>query len=370
MLLGHLEGLGRFTHEVVQRLLPLMGETAVYMLFDRRPLSRYQYGANQKTLVTPPPARHWTLYEVWYRLALPLVLKRHHPKVFFGTYGIAPRPIPKLMPTVLYIHDIAFERHPEFLPRLWYRYYSRTVRESVRHAAHLFVNSESVAADLRDLYQVPATQMTLAYSGIDTAFFKPLSAFEQESIRQSLTGGFPYILYVGSIHPRKNFVRLLRAYERLRSLYREPLRLVVVGRFLFRKGKGEVAQTYEAMRHKSEVLWQGVISDDQLRQLYNGAQVVAYPSLYEGFGSPVGEALACGTVVVTSRSSSLPEVGGEAALYADPYDEEDLAHTLYQALMEPAAARAVRTQKGLSHVQQFRWETTAQKIATALQAYL
>jgi hypothetical protein len=119
MLVPPLEGLGRFTHEVSQRLLPLLEENAVYMLFDRRPQPTFYYGANQCTLVIPPPARHWMLYEVWYRLSVPWALRRYRPKVFFGTYGIAPGPIARRVPTVLFVHDIAFERHPEFLPADW-----------------------------------------------------------------------------------------------------------------------------------------------------------------------------------------------------------------------------------------------------------
>ncbi len=152
MLVPPLEGLGRFTHEVSQRLLPLLEENPVYMLFDRRPQPTFYYGANQYTLVIPPPARHWTLYEVWYRLSVPWVLRRYRPKVFFGTYGIAPGPIARRVPTVLFVHDIAFERHPEFLPADWQTYYRRAFRESTRLASFVIANSESVRRDLVELY--------------------------------------------------------------------------------------------------------------------------------------------------------------------------------------------------------------------------
>ncbi len=369
MLVPPLEGLGRFTHEVARRLLPLLGEVPVYMLFDRRPRPEFSYGGNQKNVVIPPPARHWVLYETWYRIGVPLALRRYRPKVFFGTYGIAPAPVARRVPTVLFIHDIAFERHPEFLPADWRTYYRRTFRESTRLASLVIANSESVRKDLAELYGLTPEKIPLAYSGINTSLFHPLAPRERDTIRAQISGGIPYVLYVGSIHPRKNFARLLGAYNFLREKYREPLRLVVVGRYLFKKGSKEVEAAYQRLRWKEEILWQGVVSDPELVRLYNGAAVVAYPSLYEGFGSPVGEAMACGTVVVTSQVSSLPEVGGEAAFYANPYDEADIARALYEALTEPPEARATRIQKGLQHVQRFSWEATVQKIASALRSY-
>jgi len=370
MLLPPLEGLGRFTHEVARRLLPLLGEVPVYMFFDRRPRPEFSYGGNQKNVVIPPPARHWTLYEIWYRIGVPLALKRYRPKVFFGTYGIAPAPVARRVPTVLFIHDVAIERHPEFLSPGWASYYKRAFQESVRWASFLLVNSESVRNDLQELYGVSPEKVVVSYNGIDQTVFRQFSPQVCEGIREQVSGGVPYILYVGSIHPRKNFIRLLRAYERLREWYREPLRLVIVGRYLFGSARRTVSEAYQRHRHKEELVWRGNVSDEELVKLYNGAVVVAYPSLYEGFGYPVGEAMACGTVVVTSRVSSLPEVGGEAAFYADPYSEEDIARALYEALTEPAEARALRIQKGLKHIQRFSWDHTVQKIAEALRSYL
>lgn len=369
-LLPHVEGLGRFTHEVARRLVPELAPVPFYFCFDRKPLPRYHYGPNQHTLIVPPPLKHWSLYELWYRWLLPRALSRYRVKVFFGTYGIAPRPIARKVPTVLFVHDIAFERHPEFLPSGWTAYYRRNVRESVQAADQVLANSQSVAQDLASYYDIPLARIAIAYNGIDADFFRPFPPAERQNIVSVVSEGVPYVLYVGSIHPRKNFARLLKAYDQLRAVYREPLRLLVVGRFLLRKGRGEVGRIYQQMRHKEEVIWKGTVSDTELVQLYNGAAVVAYPSLYEGFGYPVGEALACGVPVVTSQVSSLPEVGGDAAFYANPYDEVELARALYRALTEEPAARQARIARGLAHVRRFRWEATVDTIAHALKRYI
>ncbi len=369
-LLPHLEGLGRFTHEIARRLVPRLMQTPVYLCFDRRPLLKYHYGPNQQDLILPPPLKHWTLYELWYRAILPRAVSRRGVKVFLGTYGIAPRPIARKMPTVVFVHDIAFERHPEFLPAGWTAYYRRTIRESVQAADQVIANSRSVLEDLCTFYKVPTERLTIGYNGIDTDLFAPLPPNERIYIPSAVTGGVPYVLYVGSIHPRKNFARLLRAYDLLRLSYKEPLRLVVVGRHLLRKGRSIITQAYEQMYHKAEVIWKGTVSDAELIKLYNGAAVVAYPSLYEGFGIPIGEALACGVPVVASRISSIPEVGGDAAFYVDPYDEQDIARALYEALTEDTVARQARIARGLAHVRRFRWEATVDILLQALLPYI
>ncbi|MCX7606750.1 MAG: glycosyltransferase family 4 protein [Bacteroidia bacterium] len=364
-LLPHLEGFGRFTKEVSSRLILQHPAEEFHLLFDRKPLPRYIFGQNQRSVVLLPQTRHWTLYEVWWRLSVPIYLRRYRPDALFATYGILSEEAARRTPTVAFVHDVAFARYPQHLPRGWRDYYMRTLRKTVRWAATLIVNSRSVQEDLMELFDVAPERMHIAYSGCDFEFFRPLPEGAIEEVRERYTGGYPYLLYVGSIHPRKNPVRLLQAYDLLRSTYHEPLRLLLVGRFMF--GKGSFYEAYSALRHREEILFRSRISDEELRSLYGAASAVVYPSLYEGFGSPVAEALACGVPVVTSRVSSLPEVGGEAAFYADPWNASDIARAMYEALTEPLEARQVRRERGLLHVQRFSWEKCVDVIWQALQ---
>ncbi|GIV23706.1 MAG: glycosyltransferase family 4 protein [Bacteroidia bacterium] len=363
-LLPHLEGFGRFTREVARRLIQAYPETQFDLLFDRKPLPQYHFGPNQASRILPPQTRHWSLYELWWRFSVPLYLHRYRPQALFATYGQLSPAAARKVPIVAFIHDVAFARYPEHLPRSWYTYYMRTTRNTVRYASLLIVNSRSVQQDLQELFGVSPEKMRLAYSGCDVERFQPLSPEVQPAIRTRYTQGCPYLLYVGSLHPRKNPLRLLQAYDLLRARYTEPLRLVIVGRFMF--GKGSFYEAYQHMRHKEEVIFLSRLPDEALVSLYGAAAAVVYPSLYEGFGSPVAEALACGVPVVTSSVSSLPEVGGEAAFYANPYDPADIARALYEALTEPEAQRQARIQKGLAHVRRFSWEACVQTIWQAL----
>lgn len=365
-LLPHLEGFGRFTKEIASRLVRQHPEVEWDLLFDRKPLSQYHFGSSQKSIVLPPQTRHWSLYEVWWRISVPFYLRKRRPSALFATYGIISSTVGKRIPTAAFIHDLGFVRYPEFIPRGWWHYYMRAMGAAVRHSRILIANSQSVLADLVELFGAEASQIRVAYNGCDTEFFRPLPDLDTESIRRRYAAGYPYLLYVGSIHPRKNPERLLEAYDLLRRRYTEPLRLLFVGRFMFRKS--ETLRYLSKMRHAEEVLFHPPVQDEELRSLYNASAVVVYPSLYEGFGYPVAEALACGAAVVTSSVSSLPEVGGEAAFYADPYDPASIAEAIYQALTQSPEEKSRRAELGRTHIQQFSWERTTQVIWESLKA--
>lgn len=363
-LLPHLEGFGRFTKEVASRLVQNHPEVEWDLLFDRKPLPKYHFGPAQHSVILSPPTRHWTLYEIWWRLSVPWYVYRRRPNAFFATYGIVSPHVARRVPVVAFIHDVAFARHPEFLPKGWQAYYMRNTRATVRHAALLIANSQSVRQDLVELFDADTQRIIVGYNGCDTDFFRPLPTLNVAEVRKRYTGGMPYVLYVGSIHPRKNPLRLLAAYDLLREKFREPLRLLMVGRFMF--GRRHSMESYEKMHHKAEVIFHPPVSDQELLHLYNAASAVVYPSLYEGFGYPVAEALACGAPVVTSRVSSLPEVGGEAAFYADPYDPASIAEALYAALTLSPEERAQRAKIGRAHVERFSWQNTVEVIWQAL----
>jgi glycosyltransferase involved in cell wall biosynthesis len=167
----------------------------------------------------------------------------------------------------------------------------------------------------------------------------------------------PYILYVGSLEKRKNLPRLLQAYARLRQDL-PGWKLVIVGA---RKWKSApIFDTLSRLGLEPYVHFTGFVEEDDLPALYNGADLFCFPSLYEGFGLPVLEAMACGTPVVTSSTSSLPEVAGEAALLVDPYDVEAIAAAMRRVLSDPELAQDLRA-RGLARAAQFTWERTARE---------
>ncbi len=186
--------------------------------------------------------------------------------------------------------------------------------------------------------------------------FHPLTESEVKPVLERLGFKFPYILYIGSLEPRKNLLRLLEAYNQLLD-WSSHWHLVIVGaRNIW---KSEPLEKFVGEHNlQSHIHFPGYIPDDELPALYNGADLFVFPSLYEGFGLPVLESMACGTPVVTSNTSSLPEVAGDAALLVDPYNVEEIAGAMQLILSDVEFAIDLRS-RGLERAKKFTWEKTA-----------
>jgi len=229
-------------------------------------------------------------------------------------------------------------------------------RLAARRARRLIAVSAHTAEEATRLLGVPLARIDVVYHGVDPAFC-PLPANEVAAFRQRR--GLPerFVLFVGTLEPRKNLVRLVEAFARIRA---GRVGLVLAG------GKGwlydELFASVEALGLHEEVIFPGYVVDDELPLWYNAATVLAYPSVYEGFGLPVLEAQACGTPVLTSNVSSLPEAAGDGALTVDPYDVEALAAGLHRLLADEPLRLQLR-ERGLAHARQFSWPRTAQETA-------
>jgi glycosyltransferase involved in cell wall biosynthesis len=303
---------------------------------------------------------------LWEQLALPALAQRKKLDLLHATVNVIP--IAGTCPMVVTIHDLSFLRYPGSFPPVQRTYLRTQVRRSVRGAARVIAVSEATRQDLINLFAVPAQRVDVVYNGVDDAFC-PAPADQVARFRRQK--GLPehFILHVGTLEPRKNLVRLIHAFALLRRQTRDwpDLKLVLVG------GKGWYYQDiFEAVRRlqlAEEVLFTGFVADRELPWWYRAATVFAYPSLLEGFGLPVAEAMACGTPTVTSALSSLPEIAGDAALLVDPTSEDELALALHQVLTDPNLARDLR-ERGLRQAARFSWKDTAFETANVYRRVL
>ena len=263
---------------------------------------------------------------------------------------------------VLVVHDLGFLVHGEYLREDDRRYYRRLVPPSLRHADRVVVVSESVRAELVERFGVAREEITVISPAVDTLRFRPRPTQEMDAVAERYGLQRPYILFTGTLEPRKNVVGLLDAYEGLPEALRERFQLVLAG------GMGwlatEVKQRLEELAGL-RVISTGYVPDAELPAIYSGAELFVYPSFYEGFGMPPLEAMACGVPVITSDTSSLPEVVGDAAIKIDPHDTRALSEAMELVLSDSATATRMR-ERGLAQAQRFTWASSAERLRRLL----
>ncbi|HZS08587.1 MAG TPA: glycosyltransferase family 1 protein [Blastocatellia bacterium] len=263
-------------------------------------------------------------------------------------------------PVVATIHDLAFEHLPETFTRRGKMQLRLTVRRTARRAARIITVSEFSRQDIIRTYRVAPEKVAVTHNGVESRFTsRPQSHNEDAGVRRRFGIGRDFLLAVGSLQPRKNLVRLLRAYARLRATRHDfTHQLVIAGRRLW-LADGIFAEI-ERQPWAQDVIVTDYVADDELPGLYRAAAALVYPSLFEGFGLPPLEAMACGTPVVTSDTSSLPEVVGNAALLVDPCDEMALAEAMI-AITADERLRVRLREDGLERARHFTWRAAAEK---------
>jgi glycosyltransferase involved in cell wall biosynthesis len=235
-------------------------------------------------------------------------------------------------------------------------YLATNVPRAVHRADWILADSESTRQDLIELIGAPEDRTTVIYPGVEPRFGRVADRETLARAREKY--GLPgrFILSLGTVQPRKNYVGLIRAFAHLAP---KDTKLVIVG------GKGwlyqEIYACVEDLNLQDRVLFAGFVDDVDLPAVYNLAEVFCLPSLYEGFGIPPLEAMACGVPVITADNSSLPEVVGDAGILVDAYDQDALVDALDQLLTDPAT-RAELTSRGLSRAAQFTWAKAAQQL--------
>ncbi len=350
-------GIGRYVRELVTALVRQDQDTQ-YKLFvsgsNKQNLPPV-FAANfdwRSTIISP----RW-LARLWYRAGVPLPVEMFTGSLdlYHATDFVLPPTLPHTH-TLLTVHDLSFVRVPETASPRLKAYLDHVVPRSVSKAHHILADSRATKNDLIDLYRVPDEKITVLLSGVDSRFVHVSDSTDILTTRKKYAiGTAPYIFSLGTVQPRKNYTRLIHALAQLRTSGSD-LHLVIAG------GRGWLEDPiYETIRltgMTDYVHFIGFADEADLPALYSGAVCFAFPSLYEGFGLPVLEAMACGTPVVTSNLSSLPEVAGEAALTISPYDLEELVDAL-RRLTEDEELRQRLIQKGFERSRLFTWDHAA-----------
>jgi len=349
-LQGRKSGVGYYTENMLASVMRAAPQHR-YMLFSNRDMRE---GWKQLASETVHSERLFPVRAVWMQAVLPGTLRRVQPDLCHFTNYLAP--LAMSCPYIVTVYDMTVFITPR-LHRFKKLVLDRTLIPRVaRKAGAIITVSNSARKDILRYLKVPKEKVRVVMGAASPAFHPITDPALLEAVRARHGLHKPYILYVGTIEPRKNLPRLVLAFANLKKRGL-PHKLVIVGQSGWHTEP--IYAEIERLGLKSEVIFTGYVPFEDLPAIYTMAEAMAFPSLYEGFGLPVIEAMACGTPVVTSRSSSLIEVAGDAGLLVDPLSVEELEDALHRVLNDPAL-RADMRHMGLERASNLTWEHTAQ----------
>ncbi|MCK9269350.1 MAG: glycosyltransferase family 1 protein [Bacteroidales bacterium] len=351
-----LEGIGWFTYENLRRITTQHPEHTFYFLFDRKFHPSFIFADNVVPLVVPPQARHPLLYYLWFEFSVPRVLKKIGAQMFFSPDGYLS--LKTQVPSMNVFHDLNFEHYPQDLPRAERRFYRNYFPEYAFKARRIATVSEYSKQDTVKLYGVDKDKIDVVYNGANERFV-PLDEATRMATRKKYTGGAPYFLFIGSLHPRKNLARLFPAYDAFKATDTQGVKLLIVGEKKW--WTSEIEDAYNSMQWRDEVVFSGRLRVDELHHVLASALATTYVSYFEGFGIPIVESFYCDVPVVTSNVTSMPEVAGDAALLVDPFSIPSITDALQQ-IATSADLREDLIEKGRERRKMFSWQKTSERL--------
>lgn len=356
MLNDRLEGIGIVTDEVMGRIAKSHPEDQFDYYFDRRFDTRFIHGSNVKGHVIHPVTRLPILIRYWLNHPVRKHVVQQKANIFFSPDGFIP--LGMSIPKVAMVHDVAFLRYPEHLQPRIREFYKKWMPRYLAYADHIITVSEFSKSELISGYNLLPDKISVVYNGI-TDTYRPVNEDQKKNTRERYAMGRPYFLYLGAIHPRKNIITLVKAFEQFKSSDPSDHQLVLAGRASWHTE--EVFKAIAQSPWKDTIHLPGYVATAEAVGLVGSAEAMIYPSLYEGFGLPLVEAMASGVPVITSNVSSLPEIAGNAALLFDPLDAGQLAHQM-KRISQDDALRKEMIVLGNERRKDFSWDEAASQV--------
>ena len=353
LLSGKMDGIGWFTAETIRRIVLAHPEHDFFFFFDRKPDTQFIYSKNVHPVVLCPQARHPILWYFFFQCSIPKALKRYKIDLFLSPDGYMS--LNTKVPTLTVIHDLNFEHSPHNLKPSHQKYMTYFSPQFARYSTRIATVSRYSKQDIVNTYHIEPEKIDVVYDGAHEGY-RPLSPIEQEQTRRQYSNGNRYFIFISTIIKRKNLATLLTAFDLFKQDDQENTKLIVVGQRVW--WKDELAKAYEKMSHKEDVIFVGRAEPEVLVKLLGSAIGLVYPSLYEGFGIPILEAFEAEVPVITSNTTSMPEVAGNAAILIEPTHVEALADALTQITTD-TALREQLIAKGRIQRTLFSWDKTA-----------
>jgi glycosyltransferase involved in cell wall biosynthesis len=350
---GKLDGIGWFTYQSLKRITRQHPDVHFVFLFDRPFNEKFIFADNITPLVISPPTRHVVLYYYWMQFAVKPLLGKLKPDLFLSPDGLLPLGASCKQLTV--IHDINFEHYPKDLEFSARHYYRHFFPKFAKQASRIATVSQFSKKDITEHYQINPDKIDVVYNGIHT-YFDIVSDGIKTATKNKYTKGFDYFVFVGSLHPRKNILRLIKAFHIFKTETKSNFKLVLAGAVFW--GESEMYELMKKLNIESELIFTGRLANEDLKNVIASAFALTYVPYFEGFGIPVVEAMQCGTPILAANTSCLPEIAGDAAIYANPFDEYEIKNAMI-TLYEDSDLRNNLIRKGLEQKNKYSWDKTA-----------
>lgn len=350
--------------ETLQRIVVAHPEHTFYFIFDRKYDPKFIFSDNVIPIVIGPPARHVSLFYIWFEFSIPQALKKIKPDVFLSLDAFNSLRSP--YKNLIVIHDLNFEHYPEKMPWLIRKYYKYYTPLFIKKANRVATVSEFSKNDISEQYDTDPAKIDVVYNGVNNKYTVVNENIKRE-FKNKYTEGYNYFIYVGALIERKNLDNLFKAFDIFKKSSGSDFKLLIVGSKMWHNE--QLQSTYNAMQYKADVIFTGRLPMEELFKVTASAMAMSYVSYFEGFGIPILEAFAAGVPVITSKVTSMPEVAGNAALLVDPFDINDIASAM-KNVAENKTLRDDLIKKGLKRSNDFSWDLSAQNLWKSIEKTL
>lgn len=348
----------------MKRITTSHPEHQFYFIFDRPYNKEFIFSDNVQAIIVGPQARHPVLFYYWFEKSIPKILKQIKADIFISPDGYLS--LRSNIKSIAVIHDISFMHNPTDFPFGVKNYYQYFFPRFAQKANRIVTVSEFSKQDISDQFSITPDNIDVVYNG-SNEIYKPSPEPEIINSKQQYTNGFDFFIFVGALSPRKNVANLLSAFDIFKSKTKSDLKLVIVGEKMFKTKN--MKDVFNEMSFKHDVIFTGRLKPNQLKDLYCEALALTFVPYFEGFGIPIIEAMNCDTAVITSNITSMPEVAGDAAMYANPLSVHSIADAMRKIYID-STLRNQLIEKGKIQRQKFSWDKTAIKLWNSIEKVL
>ncbi|MEJ7740615.1 MAG: glycosyltransferase family 1 protein [Chitinophagaceae bacterium] len=361
---NQMDGLGWFSYFTLQHIVKQNPSVEFHFLFDSGIKEEFVFADNVVPHNLFPPAKHALLNIAWFEWSVRNTLNKINPDLFFSPDGLLCLGWKGKQYGM--IADLNFFHNPEDLKWSNQKYYNYFFPRGAKIAARLATISAYSKNDIVKTFNVDPDKIDIVYCGVNN-LLNPVDAAQQAAVRLKWTGGKDYFIFVGTLHPRKNILRLLEAFESFKIQTHADIKLVIAGKPSYKSN--EMYDQHNRMSSKDDVIFTGRIQDGEINNVLGSALALVFVPHFEGFGIPILEAMQCDVPVICSNTTSMPEVAGEAAIMVDPFNVEEIKEAMIRIYSDPALRNDL-VSKGRQRKKVFSWERTSDLLWNSMEKCL